>query len=85
MKDEATDLLIRKVDAKLKNELKRRARSHGRSLSDEAKVVLRRGLAEDLLKVGVGTWLFSRLPDDLRGDDLVFEVPSRPLEPPDLE
>ncbi len=85
MKREATDLLIRKVDPKLKNELKKRARAHGRSLSDEAKATLRRGLAEDFMKLGVGTRLFSMLPDDVRGDDLIFEVPSRPLEPPDFE
>jgi hypothetical protein len=85
MKRNVTDLLIRKVDAKLKGELKARARTHGRSLSDEAKAALRRGLAEEPFQLGFGTRLFSMLPDEFRGDDLVFEVPSRPVEPPDFE
>ena len=85
MKSEQTDLLIRKVDAKLKRALKARAREHGRSLSDEAKAALRRGLAEEPARGGFGSRLFSMLPDEFRGDDLDFEVPSRPLEPPDFE
>ena len=85
MKSDATDLLIRKVDAKLKRDLEARARAHGRSLSDEAKAALRRGLADDPLQRGFGTRLFSMLPDEFRGDDLVFEVPSRPVEPPDFD
>lgn len=85
MKNDETDLLIRKVDAKLKRDLKARARAHGRSLSDEAKAALRRGLAEEPMRSGFGTRLFSMLPDQFRGDDLDFEVPSRPLAPPDFE
>jgi hypothetical protein len=85
MNDNDSDLLIRKVDAKLKRDLKARAREHGRSMSEEAKAALRRGLAEDPTRRGFGTRLFSMLPDEFRGDDLVFEVPSRPLEPPDFE
>ena len=85
MKREATDLLIRKVDPKLKSELRKRARAHGRSLSDEAKVILRRGVAEPPAEGGLGTRLFSMLPDEFRGDDLVFEVPGGMSEPPNFE
>jgi hypothetical protein len=85
MKHDETDLLIRKVDRKLKRDLKARARAHGRSLSEEAKAVLRRGLAEEPAQAGFGTRLFSMLPDEFRGDDLVFDVPSGPVEPPDFE
>ena len=85
MKREATDLLIRKVDPRLKNELKKRARAHGRSLSDEAKAVLRRGMAEEPQQEGMGTRLFSLLPAEFRGDDLVFEVPGEMSEPPEFE
>jgi len=85
MKHEATDLLIRRLDAKLKSQLKKRARAHGRSLSDEAKALLRRGLAVEAPQEGFGTRLFSMLPDEFRGDDLVFEVPGGMSEPPDFE
>src|ERR1700754_4058096 len=80
-----TDLLIREIDPELKAALKERARAPGRSLSEEAKAMLRRGLAEPASPGGLGTRLFSMLPDEFRGDDLVFEVPSGPLEPPDFE
>jgi len=87
MKHEATDLLIREVDPRLKSELRKRARAHGRSLSDEAKLILRKGVGETppLAQAGLGTQLFSMLPDEFRGDDLVFEYSGGAIEPPDFE
>jgi hypothetical protein len=61
--------------------LAERARTHRRSLSDEAKTLIRRGLAAQPREVGVGTRLFSMLPDEWRGDDLVFEPPTDMPEP----
>jgi plasmid stability protein len=69
------DLLIRDIDPGLKRQLEEQAKAHGRSLSDEAKVLIRRGLVAPPAPVGLGTRLFSLLPDDVRGNDLVFEVP----------
>lgn len=80
-----TDLLIRKVDPKLKREIERRAREHGHSLSDEAKAVLRRGLEALEPPRKMGTLLSSLLPADYRGDDLVFEIPGDVSEPPDFK
>jgi len=80
-----TDLLIRKVDPKLKREIERRAREHGRSLSDEAKVVLRRGLEAPEPSRKMGTLLSSLFPAECRGDDLVFEIPGDVSEPPDFK
>jgi len=77
--------LIRKIDPKLKQALEKRARAHGRSLSEEAKTLLRKGVAEQPMPGGLGTRLFSMLPDEFRGDDLVFEVPGGLSEPPDFE
>lgn len=77
-----TDLLIRNIDPSLKRQLQERARKHGRSLSDEAKVLIRRGVAEAGKEAGFGTRLFSLLPDEFRGDDLVFERPNDVVEPP---
>ena len=85
MTREVTDLLIRKVDAKLKNALKKRARAHGRSLSEEAKVVLNIGLQGNQPRKKVGTWMRSLLPAEYRGDDLVFEYKSEFPKPPDFD
>ena len=39
-----SDLLVRKVPPRMKRELKARARAHGRSLSEETKLVIEKGL-----------------------------------------
>lgn len=80
-----SDLLIRKVDPKLKRELEKRARANGRSLSDEAKTVLDKAINDRDPQKKMGTLMFSLLPAEYRGDDLVFEVPSEISEPPDFE
>ena len=79
-----TDLLIRKINPRLNRELEKRARVHGRSLSDETQSVLDKTLfPEPPMKMG--TWMFSLLPEEYRGDDLVFEVPGDVRAPPDFE
>jgi hypothetical protein len=80
-----TDLLIREIDLKLKREIERRARAHGRSLSEEVKAMLRRGIAEGAPQMGFGTRMFSMVPEEFRGDDLVFEIPGEVGKPPDFE
>jgi Antitoxin FitA-like, ribbon-helix-helix len=84
MKSDETDLLIRKVDAKLKQALKARAREHGRSLSDEAKAVLDEAVNPRQIEK-MGTWLFNLVPPEDRGDDLVFEYRGEMPKPPDFE
>ena len=85
MKREATDLLIRKVDPKLKNELKKRARAHGRSLSDEVKAILEKDMKGPTPQRKMGTWMRSLLPPEYRGDDLVFEYRGEFPKPPDFD
>jgi plasmid stability protein len=80
-----TDLLIRKIDPKLKRELEKRARAHGRSLSEETKALIRKGLAGATEPVKMGTFLFSLLEDKYRGDDLVFERNDLAEPPPNFE
>jgi plasmid stability protein len=80
-----TDMLIRKIDPRIKREIERRAREHGRSLSDEAKVVLQRGLNAPEPPLKMGTHLISLLPEEFRGDDLVFEIPGNVSDPPDFK
>ena len=81
-----SNLLIRDIDPALKRQLQERARAHRRSLSDEAKSLIRRGITEKphQPEVGFGTRLFSMLPDEHRGDDLVFDVPGEVPEPPEF-
>lgn len=79
-----TDILIRKVDPKLKNALKKRAREHGRSLSDEVKAVLDKAMEVQSPKK-MGTWLSSLMRPEDRGDDLIFEYRGDFPKPPDFE
>jgi hypothetical protein len=70
-----TDLLIRNIEPQLKRHIETRARQNGQSLSEEVKSLIRRGLSAPNPTIGFGTWLFSRVDEKDRGDDLVFEVP----------
>ena len=83
------DLLIRNVEPELKRQIEDRAQAHRRSLSDEAKLLIRKGLRErdahrdDNRKLGTAMMELVR-PED-RGDDLIFEVPGEVSRPPDFE
>jgi plasmid stability protein len=81
-----TDMLIRNIDPKLKREIERRARAHGRSLSEEAKAILAEAAGGKTVKPPekLGTYLYSLLPDEFRGDDLVFEIEGEASPPPDF-
>jgi len=80
-----TDLLIRKIDPHLKRQLQESARSHGRSLSEEARMLLKKALSEPSDQRKMGEVLFGLFPEECRGDDLVFEVPGEASRPPDFE
>lgn len=79
-----SDLLIRNIDPKLKRRLEARARRTGRSLSEEAKALINRALAEPKPARGLGTALVERFraigPVEL--EDRPVEAPRRP---PDFE
>ena len=79
-----SDLLIRNIDPKLKRRLEARARRTGRSLSEEAKALINRALAETKPARGLGTALVERFraigPVEL--EDRPVEAPRRP---PDFE
>jgi antitoxin FitA len=80
-----SDLLIRKLTPALRRQIQERARKNRRSLSEEAKTLIQRGLAAPALPGGLGTRLFSMVRDEDRGDDLVFEIPGEIRSPPDFE
>ena len=79
------DLLIRDIEPQLKERIKSNARKHGRSLSHEAKELLRRAVVipEDNRKLG--TLMFDSVRPEDRGDDLVFEYHGEFPKPPDFE
>ena len=80
-----TDLLIRKIDATLKHALEKRARAHGHSLSEEVKTLLVEAVRGSEPPKKMGTWLFNLLPEEYRGDDLVFEIRGDFPKPPDFD
>jgi plasmid stability protein len=79
------DLLIRNIDPHLKRQLQESARGHRRSLSEEARMLLKKALLEPADKRKMGTTLFGLIPKEYRGDDLLFEVPGEASRPPDFE
>jgi plasmid stability protein len=77
-------LLIRNIDPQLRRTLADRARSHGRSLSEEAKILLENEVFGPLHQRKIGTVLMSLIREEYRSDDLVFEVPGKVSQPPDF-
>ena len=79
------DLMIHDLDVEMKRQIEERASANGRSLSDEAKALIREGLTAKKDDRKLGTLLASLVAPEDRGDDLVFE-PTEPVSrPPDLE
>jgi hypothetical protein len=80
-----SDLLIRDIDDDLKRLIEARARAHRRSLSEEVKSLVRKGLDLPDKPIGMGTYLFSLVRPEDRGDDLIFEIKGEVSDPPDFE
>jgi plasmid stability protein len=80
-----TDLLIRNVDSHLKRQLAERARRNGRSLSEEARLLLKKAVLMPSDDRKMETALRELVPPEYRGDDLVFEVDDEARRPPDFE
>jgi hypothetical protein len=80
-----SDILIRKVTPRMKRQIEQRARSHGRSLSEEVKALLEEKLRERDQQRKLGTELFNLVPRQYRGDDVVFKIPGTARKPPDFE
>ena len=80
-----SDLLIRNIDSHLKRRLQASARMHRRSLSEEARILLKKALLEPPEKRRMGDELLALIPEKYRSDDLVFEIPEDPSTPPNFE
>jgi hypothetical protein len=78
------DLLIRDIDEDLKRWITDRARASGRSLSAEARDVLRSVKDREMSGQAFLHGLLTLVEDRYKGDDLVFEIPYPLDEPPDL-
>ena len=80
-----SDLLVRDIDDDLKRLIEERAHAHRRSLSEEMKALARQALEMPEKPIGMGTYLYSLIRDEDRGDDLVFEYRGDMPKPPDFE
>jgi plasmid stability protein len=82
-----SDLLIRNIDPHLKQQLEASARAHQRSLSEEARLLLKQALLQPVAKPEKGMFTAMRelVPEDCWSDDLVFEIPGEVRKPPDFE
>jgi plasmid stability protein len=80
-----SDLLVRDIEDDLKQLIEDSARAHRRSLSEEMKSLVRKGLEVPDKPVGMGTYLYSLMRDEDRGDDLVFEYRGDMPKPPEFE
>jgi hypothetical protein len=78
------DLLIRNISKELKGRIERQARDTEVSLSEAAKTLIQKGLADTERPRRLGTELFNLVPPEYRSDDLVFEIPHVDSEPPDF-
>jgi hypothetical protein len=80
-----SDLLVRDIEDDLKRLIEDSARTHRRSLSEEVKSLVRKGLDAPDKPVGMGTYMMSLVHPDDRGDDLVFEIKGEVSPPPEFE
>ena len=81
-----SDLLIRNIDRQLKRQLEERARSHRRSLSDEARHLLKQALLQSAEpEKGLFSAMRAMVSEECRTDDLVFDIPDVASEPPKFE
>ena len=78
-------LLIQDIDPEFYRLFEERARFNGRSLSEEIEWLMRTGRTSPYSKIKMGTWMFSLVPPEYRGDDLVFECPGAESPPPDFD
>ncbi|KIZ41504.1 MULTISPECIES: hypothetical protein [Rhodopseudomonas] len=78
------DLLIRNLSTQLKERIERQARASDTSLSEAAKALIEKGLGPSEPPRQLGTELFNLIPPEYRSDDLVFEIPDLPSDPPDF-
>ena len=80
-----SDLLIRNMIPRMKRQLQERARANGRSLSEEATLLLGKALSTREPEQNLWDWMRNLVSPEHRGDDLVFEYPDDIPKSADLE
>ena len=80
-----SDLLIRNMTPRMKRQLQERARANGRSLSEEATLLLGKALSTREPEQSLWDWMRNLVSPEHRGDDLVFEYPDDIPKSADLE
>jgi len=80
-----SDLLIRNMTPRMKRQLQERARANGRSLSEEATLLLGKALSTREPEQNLWDWMRNLVSPEHRGDDLVFEYPDDIPKSADLE
>ena len=88
-----SDLLIPDLAPDMLRALEGRARASDRDVVEEARAILQSGLGLSEVDrgvgqlrppgMGLGTWLFSRVPPEFRVD-LEYDYPDVPNDPPDF-
>lgn len=78
------DLVIRSVEPRLKEDIEERARAHGRSPSEEAEILLRRGLSAPEPARRIGSEIAGLIPEADRTEEPVFEIDAPLPDPPDF-
>jgi plasmid stability protein len=79
-----TDILIRNLNPELESLLREKAKATGKSISDVAKALIRKGLVEPSVERGLGTAIRNLLPSEAYGE---LEIPRdiENLPPPDFQ
>ena len=78
------NLVIRNISPEPKRTISELAKQSRRSISAEARSLIRRGISVDD-RVGLGTRLFNLVDDEDRRDDLVFEYKEPVRSPPNFD
>jgi plasmid stability protein len=79
-----TDILIRNLNPELESQLREKAKATGKSISDVAKALIRKGLVEPSFERGLGTRIRNLLSEQ---DYIELDIPrdSENLSPPDFQ
>jgi plasmid stability protein len=79
-----TDILIRNLNPELESLLREKAKATGKSISDVAKALIRKGLVEPSVERGLGTGIRNLLNDQ---DYVELDIPrdTENLPPPEFQ
>jgi len=71
-------LVVRNLEEKVKRRLRRRAKDHGRSMEEEARMIIREAVSDKPPQEGLGTRLaklFSNVPPEFKIEEIRGQKP----------